>query len=219
MSFGKRPSSAGNPCVLLTAEHQDACLIPAEAWTGRTGEMLRALGMDPGDEVGLIPYRRSQAERLQQGRLALEARTLKVNIDVAQRVRRGAVRPFLLIPDDCWNGPIGDCLMLRLALYPHEDWNVVFLPSDMRTAVALDAPPYRNAPTARFEKSAVDFLGKEHCKLREAYALAMATRDFTAFGNARDQIRHRVKALAGFHAAQLADLWRRTRRTGALPSV
>lgn len=211
MSFGKRSTSA--PAATAAA---GARVIPSEMWAGQAAQTLRALGLEPDDETNLIPDRQSLEERLQHGRLALEARTLKVNADVALRVRGGVVRPFFLIPEDCWNGPRGDFLMQRLDLYPFEDWNVAFLPADMRTAVALDAPPHPDGPIAAFEKSAADFLAKEQNKLREAHALATATRDFTAFAETREQIRSRIKSLAAFFAAQLTEAWKRKGPPGAL---
>lgn len=213
MSFGKRPSSGA--AAILPAPHGRQPAIPAELWEGQAGQMLRALGLNPNDEANLVPDRQSQEERLQHGRLALEARTLKVNADVGQHVRGGVVRPFFLIPDDCWSGPNGDFLMLRLDLYPYEDWNVAFLPAEMRTAIALDAPLHPSGAIAAFEKSAADFLLKEQARLRDAHAHATASRDFAAFGETRAQIRGRVKALAGFFATQLTEAWKRKGPPGA----
>ena len=48
--------------------------------------------------------------------------------------------------EPCWNGELGKFLMMRLQLFPYDDWNVVFLPEDERTAQLMDLPVHPGGP-------------------------------------------------------------------------
>lgn len=212
MAFGKRPTTNVAPSSMPrpTETGRDGRLrvIPAEMWDGESGAMLRALGMSPDDESNLVPNQQSLEERLAAGRATLEAKLMRVNDDTARRTGGGSVRPFFLLPDPCWNGEMGHLLMMRLDLYPYDDWNIAFLPVDERTALKLDAPMHPNGNLPAFVKASEEFLAREEAHLRAAHEEAGRTQEFGAFGDTREQIRNRIKALAGFFLAELHKAWR-----------
>jgi|CXWL01.1.fsa_nt_gi hypothetical protein len=212
MGFGKRPTTnvamSSVPRATETGRDGRLRVIPAEMWEGELGDMLRTLGMSPDDESNLVPNQQSLEERLALGRAQLEAKLMRVNDDIARRTNGGSMRPFFLLPDPCWNGDMGHFLMMRLDLFPYDDWNVSFLPVDERTALKLDAPMHPNGNLPAFVKASEEFLTREEANLREAHAEAGRSQDFGAFGDARDQIRSRIKALAGFFHAELHKAWR-----------
>lgn len=142
-------------------------------------------------------------ERLEAGKCAIEANLMRANDDIARRTGGGSLRPFFLLPDPCWNGAMGQFLMQRLGLFPYDDWNIALLPVDERTAFMLDAPMHPDGNLPAFEKASAKFLAREEAFLRDAHADA----DSDA-GDAREQVRGRVKALAGFFLAELTKVWR-----------
>lgn len=213
MPFGKRSTTnngAFDSIPRPTEAGRDGRLrvIPAEMWEGEGGEMLRALGMSPDDESNLIPNQQSLEQRLATGRASLEAKLMRINDDVARRTGGGSVRPFFLLPDPCWNGELGHLLMMRLDLYPYDEWNIAFLPVDERTALKLDSPMHPDGNLPAFIKASEEFLVREEAALRAAHAEAEKSHDFAAFGDARELIRTRIKALAGFFLAELHKAWR-----------
>ncbi|GAM99082.1 hypothetical protein U91I_02720 [alpha proteobacterium U9-1i] len=216
MGFGKRQIDRTNADAELrgveaseieTGRDGRTRVIPAAMWDGQAGATLRQLGMRPDDEDNLVPNQHSLEQRLAEGRAKLEAKLMRLNDDIARRTNGGSVRPFFLLPDPCWNGELGHLLMMRLDLCPFDDWNIAFLPEDERTALKLDAPIHPNGNLPAFVKASAEFLAREDANLRAAHAEAMQSEDFAKFHDDREIIRRRVRALAGYFAAQLMKAW------------
>jgi hypothetical protein len=145
VAFGKRKVPIGQPAVeqepanqtqagqappdAPQPEHQQGKVLPDEVWQGKTGDMLRMLGMSPNDPSNLVPDANSVNARLDRDRAKFEARLAEMNRTVAERVPGGQMRGFSLLPDPCWNGEMGQLLMMRLELFPYDDWNMIFLPA------------------------------------------------------------------------------------------
>jgi hypothetical protein len=206
MSFGKRNSSAVGPSAPPQRK-----VFPDEVWQGKTGEMLRLLGMSPDDPSNFVPTVDSVNARNARDRAVFEEKLAKTNRDIAARTNGGAMRGFSLLPDPCWTGEMGHFLMLRLDLFPFEDWNLVLLPADMRTAQFLDLPPHPNQDVPQFVAAAEKFLKDADAALRAAHTEAGRTQDFGKFGDAREQIRDKIKGLAGAFLASMDEAWKNNR--------
>ena len=225
MAFGKRKVPPGQASVQTASEsqataspppgqppptppeHQQRHVLPDEVWQGKTGEMLRALGMSPDDPSNLIPDVNSVNVRLDRDRARHEAKLEELNRNTAAKVPGGRMRGFSLLPDPCWNGELGQLLMMRLDLFPYDDWNMIFLPADAETAAALDKPIQPNGNEPDFVAKAELFLRDAEAHLRAAHDEATRTQDFGQFGDELDEIRDKVKGLARSFLSELDKAW------------
>ena len=184
MFFGKRGRAAASqsagaqvmqqhaPQQVTQQPPQQLRVLPAELWDdGPVGKLLRDLGMSPDDESNLVPTGASIDARVARDRARHEAKLAEINRDVAQRTGGGSVMPFFLIPEPCWNGDMGTFFMARLRFFPYDDWNVLFLPADERTAKIMNAPvcPYGEIPGAvdlvqSFVRRVGDEIGRRACR-------------------------------------------------------
>lgn len=208
MSFGKRPSSAAAKSAPPVVDpYGRRKVIPEEAWQGKTGEMLRELGMSPDDESNLIANTASINARLDAGKSALEARLAKAQANARALLPQAELRAFSLIPDPCWNGDTGVFLMASLDLYPYDDWNIVFLAADERTAMAMDIAIHPNGNVPAFVTAAEKFLAEAQAHLKRATDEAELTHDFAGFHDVREDVQLRVKGLAMSFARALIEAW------------
>lgn len=223
MAFGKRKIPIGQPGVEPTPavqpqasqpqpavphpQHQQRKVFPDEVWQGKTGEMLRMLGMSPDDPSNLVPDANSVNARLDRDREKFEARLAEMNRSVAAKVPGGQMRGFSLLPDPCWNGEMGHLLMMRLELFPYDDWNMIFLPADAATAAAMDMPLHPNGNVPAFVANAEKFLRDADAHLRAAHDEASRTQDFGKFHDEMEDIRDRVRALARAFLGELDKAW------------
>jgi len=225
MSFGKRPPSARAPTATNAAPpppppmagdpHGRRKVFPDEVWNGPSGAMLRELGLSPNDENNLVPNAASINARLQEGKSRLETRTAQAQANAQSALRDAQLRPFFLIPDPIWNSDAGTFLMTSLDLFPYDDWNVVFLGGDQRTAVVMDIAlhPDGNVPT--FVEIALAFMADAHAYMKRAQAEAELTTDYAAFQDAREDAQLRVKSLAMSFARALIQAWETHKGDGA----
>jgi hypothetical protein len=201
--FGKRSPSTGLPDAPAAAEPSRTAeapmqgnVLPDPVWEGEMSNFLRMLGMSPDDPSSLMPDANSVNARLARDREKHEARLSEINRSVAERVPGGRMRQFSLIPDSCWNGELGAFLMMRLGLFPYDDWNMIFLPADEKTADALDLPVHPNGNVPAFEEAAERLIGEGDMRLRVALAEAGRTQDFARFQDEVEEIREKVRGLA-----------------------
>jgi hypothetical protein len=194
---GQAPPDAPQP------EHQQGKVLPDEVWQGKTGDMLRMLGMSPNDPSNLVPDANSVNARLDRDRAKFEARLAEMNRTVAERVPGGQMRGFSLLPDPCWNGEMGQLLMMRLELFPYDDWNMIFLPADAATAAAFDMPLHPNGNVPAFVSNAERFLREADTRLRAAHDEAARTQNFGQFSDDLEEIRDKVKGLARAFLSEL----------------
>lgn len=211
MAFGKRNSFGENTAAAAQMVSPQRKIFPDEVWEGKNGEMLRMLGMSPDDASNVVPTVDSVNARNARDKAALEQKLAKINLDIAARTNGGAMRGFSLLPDPCWAGELGHLLMLRLDLFPLEDWNLVLLPADMRTAQFLDLPPHPNQDIPQFVSASEKFLKDADVALRTAHAEAGRTQDFAKFGDAREEIRNKIKGLAAAFLASMDEAWKKNR--------
>ena len=149
--------------------------------------------------------------RLERDRAAHETKLAGINRFVAERTDGGSVRPFSLIPESCWSGEFSAFLTIRLGLSPYDDWNMIFLPADQRTAEALDMPVCPERDISAFVAVAGKSLREADTRLRDAHYEVARTGDLEAFSEAKDDVRDSVRGLAA-HFLSLIDLaWEQKR--------
>jgi hypothetical protein len=209
MAFGKRTSVWGGATSTPSPPQK---IIPDEAWQGKAGNLLCMIGMSPDDASNLVPTWDTVNARIARDKAAHEARWAQVNRDIAARTGDGAVRPFFLIPDACWNDEkAGHFLLMTLELSPYEDWNVAFLPADRRTAEALNLPLHPNGDVPWILADSMTFMSNAMARFEQIYAEAGRTREFARFKDQKDDIKDKVRALAVHILTTLGEDWERAR--------
>ena len=165
---------------------------------------MRALGLkaenDNEDTLSAADVR----ARLDHGRAALDARVDRANGDMRAK-GFGPMRPFFLIPDSCWNGPMGEFLMRRLGLFPFDEWNVALLPGDEKSALALDLPLHPNGNVPAFVNVSEQLIFGADRLLRHAEL------EGEDIGQVREEIRDRVRGTANIFFTRLDETWRGNR--------
>jgi hypothetical protein len=182
-------------------------IIPASMWEGQQGDLLRRVGMSPDDESNLVPDAHSVTARLERDKAEYEKRLAEMNRSISQRVPGGEMRGFWLLPDPCWNGRMGQFLMMRLGLFPYEDWNLVFLPTDEKTAEALNLPPHPGRDIPAFVTASERFLADVEAALQSAHAEAARTHEFGRFGETVEEIKQKVCGLARSFLGEMDKAW------------
>jgi hypothetical protein len=209
--FGKRNATAakktGNP-------HQQQRAIPAEIWDGEMGNVLRQAGFNPDDESNLVPNAASVDARNARGRAECDAKLAEINRDVEKRAAGGQVKPYFLFHEPVWNSDIGGFLMYRLQMFPFDDWNVIFLPDDERTAKFLDLPVNPGGPIPGSTEIARQWMEESKAKLAAASAEAERTNNFAAVGETMQDIKRDVWGIASYFANHIGagEAWKPTRR-------
>lgn len=220
MSFGKKPPAApqSSPAPMAPPAHTDAYgrrrIIPDEVWDGPHGQSLRAMGLSPNDESNLVPNEASIAARIEEGRARHEERNALAQRNIEARLAGAKVRPFFLIPDPCWNGATGVFLMTSLDLYPYDDWNVMYLAADERTALVADIAMHPNGNVPAFVEASAKFMVRAQEQMSKALEAASITHDFAAYHTTRDDVQMRVKALAMQFSRTLIEAWEKNGPAG-----
>lgn len=182
-------------------------MLPAELWQGEMGDLLRQIGMSPDGESNFVPTGASIEARIARDRATFEARLAEINRDIAQRSAGGRVLPFFLIPEPCWNGEMGAFFMARLQFFPYDEWNVLFLPADERTAKLLNAPVCPKGEIPGAVALVQDFVRDKQARLDSAHAEAGRTHNFAAYGEAMNEVRAEVCCLAAYIAEHIGAKW------------
>lgn len=212
MSFGKRPSTApaqaaAPPPPAGGDPHNRRKVFPDAVWQGPHGAMLRELGFSPTDESNLVPNASSINAKLETGKRRIDERLAAAQANAQMAMPGAMLRPFFLIPDPIWNGENGTFLMTSLDLYPYDDWNVVFLAGDQRTAIVMDIALHPNGNVPAFVTAAEKFMINARAAMKRATEEAELTSNFAAFAEAREDVQLRVKSLAMSFARALIDAW------------
>jgi hypothetical protein len=225
MPFGKRVSApATQPAMPQQAAPQQAPsvsqlaslpgapqpgqkIFPDELWEGETGDLLRAIGMKADDESNFVPTQESIDARIARDKAAHEARWAELNRDVARRTSGGSVRPFFLIPEACWNGELGDFLVVTLKLSPYQDWNVTFLPADECTAAMMNLPVHPDGDDPEVVEYAIGFVTAARDRYKAAYEEVDRSHEFGRFHDQVEDITDKVRGLAVKILAQYGERW------------
>jgi hypothetical protein len=216
MSFGKRPSSAAlqpaegphsQPGPPSTGDHSDQRQVP------------HAPAGSAGDHITAAPSAASINAALQEGKSRLEERLASATATARPALPDAQLRPFLLIPDTIWASELGTFLMSSLALFPYDDWNVVFLAADQATATAMDIALHPNGEAPTFVSAAEKLLDEVRAHMKRAGDEVEVTADYAAFQNIREDAQLRVKGLAMAFARTLIEAWERQKdERGAMHS-
>src|SRR5262245_49456577 len=209
MFFGKRKATSSQAPAAAPAARREMApapqpqetrqqVFPAELWQGEMGDFLRQMGMNPDDEANFVQTGASIDARVARDRATHEAKLEEVNRDIQRQVPGGRMLPFFLIPEPCWNGDMGAFFMARLRFFPYDDWNVVFMPADERTAKALNAAMHPGYVVPGAVELVQSFVQESEAKLAAASAAADRTHDFAAFGETLDSVRADVWGVAAY---------------------
>jgi hypothetical protein len=215
MSFGKRPSTTvsapSHDGVVKQPQQPDPHgrrkVFPDEIWDGKHGEMLRMLGMSPDDESNLVPNASSINAAIDRSKAAHELAFAEVVKRVRSTMPSAEIRPFSLIPDVVWNSPAGVFLMTTLELYPYDAWNIMYLAADERTATVLDLAPHPGKDVPAFVQTSQQFMETAQAHVEKVRARIAETENWAAFAELQDDMRERVKAMAGLFARRIAEAW------------
>jgi len=222
MTFGKRVSApAAQTATLQQAAPQPAAaqppqpgapqpgqqIFPDQLWEGQTGEILRAIGMQPDDESNFVPTQESTDARVARDKAAHEARWAELNRDVAARTCGGSMRPFFLIPEPCWNGELCDFLIVTLKLSPYQDWNVAFMPADQCTGSMMNLPVHPDGDDPEVVKLAIDFVTAARDRYKACYAEVDRAQEFGRLNDEIEDIADKVRGLAVKILAQYGETW------------
>lgn len=215
MSFGKRPSTTvaapvHEGVVTTTPQpepHGRRKVFPDEVWNGKSGEMLRMLGMSPDDESNLVPNAASISAAIERSKAAHDVALAEAEKRVRSTLPSAQIRPFFLVPDAVWNGPGGTFLMTTLELYPYDAWNVIYLAADERTAIVLDLAPHPGKDVPAFVQASQEFMTTAMAHMEKVRVQVERTQKWAAFIEAQDDVRERVKAMAMLFARRMAEAW------------
>jgi hypothetical protein len=199
MWFSKRNAKVAVQTAGAQVSQQQAPrqrILPAELWESDVGGFLRDIGMSPDDESNLVQTADSIDARVAQGRAKLEAKLAEINRNVARQTAGGSVRPYYLFGEPSWNSEVGTFLMARLGYFPFDDWNVLFLPEDERTAKAMDLPVHPGGPIPGSDNIIEQWYQEAKGKLDAAHAEAGRTHQFAKITATQQEIKRDVWGLA-----------------------
>lgn len=194
--FGRRKTAAASQ----TDEIQQQRIFPAELWQGPMGDVLRQIGMSPDDPSNLVPTGASIDARVASDRAKHEAKLAELNRDVARRTGGGRVKAYFLFHDPCWNGETGTFLMARLRYFPYDDWNVLFLPEDERTAELMGLPVHPGGPIPGSVEVVEQLVAEAKAKLQAASAEAERTQRYADIEAIMTSIKRDVWGVASYLA-------------------
>lgn len=110
-------------------------------FSGRHGAMLRELGFHPDDESNIIPDASELERRIKRSLAEQDVRRTAIEAELLRNHGHNAIRPFFVLAEPVFTGPLGPWLMRAFKLMPYDDWNVVYLPLDRPTQEAMGGLP------------------------------------------------------------------------------
>jgi len=139
--FGKRVSPAAAQSASrkeLPVDSDGKRRVFGEAvYAGKHGDMLRALGIDMNHPANVIPDAAEFDRRVKESLEKQDARRTQIETELLRKHGHNAIRPFFILAEPVFNGPLGQWLIRILNLLPYDDWNVVYLPLDRATQAAM----------------------------------------------------------------------------------
>lgn len=197
VGFGKRGSQTAPARHVIGKEHH---------------HFLRATGIDPDGPENVFPSQHDIDERLAKGRADLDRRLEEVHKNLGAHLEpKMTMRPFLLIPESCWQGATGAFLMKFLDFSPYDSWNTAFLPADQLTSAIMDTPLHPGAEIAVFSDAARKFIAECDSRVARAATEAGQTGEFQLVTAARTEAKNMIIALAMTFAARLLEAHKATK--------
>jgi hypothetical protein len=142
--FGRRntPSQNGPSIPLPSIDSDGKRRVFGEAvFAGKHGDMLRSLGLGPDDEANVIPDDAEFDRRIKQSLARQDARRTEIEAELLRTHGHNAIRPFFILADPVFNSQLGQWLIRLMNLLPFDDWNIVYLPLDRETQLAMGGLP------------------------------------------------------------------------------
>ncbi|MBA1141422.1 hypothetical protein [Mesorhizobium neociceri] len=114
-----------------------------ELWDDpKIGSFLREAGFAPDDQRNIMRTANDYIALFAAARYRLQLRTEAFNAEMAARHDYCRAMPFLVIHQSIWDGEHGAFLYAQMDLIGFDDWNVVMLAADARTAQSCGLPAH-----------------------------------------------------------------------------
>ena len=114
-----------------------------ELWDDpKIGSFLREAGFAPDDQRNIMRTADDYIALFAAARYRLQVRTETFNAEMAARHGYCRAMPFLVIDQSIWDGEHGAFLYAQMDLIGFDDWNVVMLAADARTAQSCGLPAH-----------------------------------------------------------------------------
>jgi len=110
-------------------------------FAGKHGDMLRTLGIDLNHPANVIPDAAEFDRRVKESLAKQDARRTQIETELMRTHGHNAIRPFFILAEPVFNGPLGQWLIRLMNLLPYDDWNIVYLPLDRATQAAMGGLP------------------------------------------------------------------------------
>jgi hypothetical protein len=137
-------------------------------FAGPHGDMLRKLGVSIDDPSNVIPEPADFDRMVQDSLQKQEVRRRAYEADLLARFGCNNVRPFFLLGEGVYNTPLGDWLIRVMRLLPYDDWNLIYLPMDRPTRLALDLPYHPQQSIKPVDELMKQRIGALHAQFQEA---------------------------------------------------
>ncbi len=106
-----------------------------ELWDDpKVGSMLRELGFNPDDPRNIQRSAQDYIAMFAAAKARLQERVEAFNREMTARHGYCRAAPFLVIDHTIWDGEHGAFLYAQMDLVGYDDWNVIMLAADVRTA-------------------------------------------------------------------------------------
>jgi len=137
--FGKRvtPTARSTERYPIDSVGKRRVFGEAIVFDGKHGKFLRTLGIDINDPANIIPDDAEFDRRLKESLAKQDARRTQIETELLRTHGHNAIRPFFILAEPVFNGPMGQWLIRLMNLLPYDDWNIVYLPLDRATQAAM----------------------------------------------------------------------------------
>lgn len=139
--FGKRTTPAARTAPPVDSDGKRRVFGEDIFFTPKHGKFLSTLGFDINDPANIIPDDAEFDRRVKESLAKQDVRRTKIETDLMRTHSHNAIRPFFILAEPVFNGPMGQWLIRLMNLLPYDDWNVVYLPLDRATQAAMGGAP------------------------------------------------------------------------------
>ena len=139
--FGKRVAPAARSALPVDSDGKRRVFGEDIFFNPKHGKFLSMLGMDINDPANIIPDDAEFDRRVKESLAKQDARRTQIEADLMRTHGHDAIRPFFILAEPVYNGPLGPWLIRLMKLLPYDDWNVVYLPLDRATQAAMNGAP------------------------------------------------------------------------------
>ncbi len=137
-------------------------VFPLSLFEGEHGAFLRAVGMSPDDPGNIVPTEDDYRQMLDRSRIAMSQRCDRIEAEMRARYGHGLVRPYFILGELTMHTALGDFLVHNLELLPFDEWNMVALAKDDRTAALSGLPRHPGENIEAFDRRGLEFVTGLH---------------------------------------------------------